>query len=242
MARYGKRRKKTRYSSRNRRPTRGWRRRVIKQMRKGNIRSGGTLKPELKWFDTADTGTFGTTLVSIMNTNDTLNAIGQGSGASQRIGDKVIIRAIQMRMTVRSTGAITTAEDEAPLVVRVIMIVDHQCNGALPLVADILEDTTDVNSWREMTTTSRFTVLMDKQITMNIQKTGEGATDGSQAVTPMIRQCTFYKKLSMLSQYDAATANAIGSQTNNAILLYGMVRTAAPACTFGWVSRCRYVG
>ncbi len=241
MARYKSRRGRRSFGRKRRKPTRGWRRRTIKAMRKGNIRTGGVLKPELKWYDQSDTGNITATFASIMNAGVSLNSIGQGAGASERIGDKAIMRAIQFRMTLKCPGAEEASETINGNQVRIILAVDHQCNGALPAGSDILQSATEINSFRNLQVTSRFTVLMDKTVSLNPGACYNGSAGSHLAIQRSVT-CNFYKKLSMLSQYDNANPDVITSQTNNSLVLFAFADTITPQITYDWQTRVRYVG
>ncbi len=245
MPRYGKRRYPSRrrpkrsYKTMSRRP----RRAIRKAYRKGNIRAGGTLRPELKYFDSFDTGTLGATLAPIMNADTSMNSPAQGTTALTRIGDKIIVRSINLRLTFRQPPTTATVlGTTAGNLVRVILLIDHQCNGTVPTVGDILTTTTDTNSFREMQTTARFTVLMDKFIVFNPIVTIDTPATPDWTVGGITKQCTFYKKTSLLCQFDSSSAGSIGSQTNNALLLYAFTDTTTIAINYDWWCRVRFVG
>lgn len=214
-------------------------RRIRKAYSKGNIRAGGVLKPELKWFDSAGSGTFGTTLAAIKTAPGTLNTIVQGNGSEQRIGDKVIIRSLQFKIQIRATGATAASDDVGDNIARVLIVIDHQCNGTIAAVGDILTTTTDTLSYREMTTTARFTILYDAFCVINTQVSSEAA--GTALFGSKILQKSFYKKMSLLCQYDGTTDD-IASQTTNSILIFGFVNDTVPAVDYDWKCRIRYVG
>lgn len=215
--------------------------RIRKQASKGNIRTGGVLKPELKWYDRVGTKALGTTLANVLAGTETLNTIGQDTTANTRIGDKAVVKQIQLHMQLTLLGLESTNDTIGRQMCRVMCIIDHQCNGTIANADDILEDEDDILSFRDLTTTARFTVLMDKTIVFNPQQMYLG-TAGSHLIGPQNRVCNFYRGMSMLCQFDSPTANVVSSLTNNAILLFAMVDKGTPAVTLEWFSRCRYVG
>ncbi len=223
-----------------------YRTRINRAYAKGNIRAGGQLRPELKWYDMNATTILTTTLANIMDvtgTTHTCNTIGQGNGSQQRIGDKAIVKGLQLRLKIRQNGFETIEEDLGDNIVRVIAFIDHQCNGTLTNPVQILELANNIQSYREMTTTARFTILMDKSIVINPAVCYNG-TAGSHLVAPVKRTCTFYKKLQLLTQFDATGADDINSLTTNSINVFAFVDNAngPPITTVDLLARTRFLG
>lgn len=108
--------------------------------------------------------------------------IKQDTGASERIGRKVTIREIHWTVNVRkliARGA-DSVEDTADEV-RIMLVLDTQCNGALPAVADILAfssaagDAAGYQSFMNLTNKGRFVVLVNKRFCIS---TTAGAGNG----------------------------------------------------------------
>lgn len=92
--------------------------------------------------------------------HDSFNLITQGTGESQRIGRAIVIMRINWRYRIKlASKALATDSTDS---VRIILFIDTQCNGAVATVADILESP-NWKSFKNLTNTSRFRTLMDRQ-------------------------------------------------------------------------------
>ncbi len=169
----------------------------------GRFGPGGELKFHDVDLDDAVVAATGTVTASV-------NLIAQGTTESTRIGRKCTIRSIGWRMTIdlpNSTAASATAD-----VVRVIMFVDKQANGATATVTGILESA-DYQSFNNLANKSRFRTLMDR--TYDLQAAtggGDGTTEdyGKEFVTD-----TFFKKVNIPVEYDSTTGAITEIRSNN---------------------------
>ncbi len=181
--------------------------------RKGYTRTAGyygryTSGGELKFFDLdlddaviAATGTV----------TDSINKIAQGTTEVTRIGRKCTIKAINWRFNIdlpQSTASASTGD-----VVRVIMFIDRQCNGATATVTDILESA-NYQSFNNLANKSRFSKLMDKTYSLTAKAGGgDGTTEDYGRV---FIADTFYKKCNLPIEFDS-TAGAITEIRSNNI-------------------------
>lgn len=154
----------------------------------------GVSKPELKWFDCPFEQTdasvspngiiqdSGSVLFLTPGGSGSLNLIGAGSGASQRIGRKVLLRHLESHIRIMfKTQSVTLSASDRSIGVRCrwVVLIDHQCNGtavsakatevfASPSsVALGSGDTTIANSFspRNLANSKRFTLLHDRVYT-----------------------------------------------------------------------------
>lgn len=101
-------------------------------------------------------------LVPISNAGDLfhINKVGLGAEDFQRIGNKIKSLRIGIRGVIMpSTGVVAVDPYNE---VRMLVIYDRQCNGAAPLLSQILTYPTDVNSPRNPDYVNRYTTLADK--------------------------------------------------------------------------------
>lgn len=91
--------------------------------------------------------------------------ISQGTGESNRIGRYIKIKKIMMRYTIEIEPDTTPAL--APCTIRMMIILDTQCNGSSTNVGDLLEAPAFIRSFNNMSNSGRFRVLADKYTTMN---------------------------------------------------------------------------
>jgi hypothetical protein len=102
---------------------------------------------------------------SIFIVTDILGDIAEGAGPSERIGRKIWIRKINMRMELHTNG-LPDSDSTSPVIdmnlCRVIIGIDHQCNGALIGAGSIVENTGNWWSFRSLEDISRCTILFDR--------------------------------------------------------------------------------
>lgn len=117
------------------------------------------LNPERLFFDTNTTGTIGTT-ASI----NSQVLIAQGDTVSGRTGNSIKCSSIYIVGNIKINAA------AANTVLRMILFIDEQCQGAVPAAADVLQNT-DVESPLNISTvsTNRFKVLFDKRCMLTSQ-------------------------------------------------------------------------
>lgn len=133
---------------------------------KGNMmaRARGTRRPEIKFVDITTTATnfrvTGTPPVA-----QPLNAISQGTGAYNRIGQKILMKSLRVR------GVVTNIATATQQTARVIIVYDRQCNTALPIWSDLIlavdkaaTGTSNVLDGVNMGNRDRFIVLADEQM------------------------------------------------------------------------------
>lgn len=115
---------------------------------------------EVKFFDSV----IDNSAVSISSSGefklDSLHLTYQGTDEDERIGRKMTVRGVSLK------GSMTPVQGRA----RFMLIVDKQCNGAVPAVTDVLE-TADIDSHRNLSNQNRFRVLWDR--TYDTKDTGK---------------------------------------------------------------------
>ncbi len=142
---------------------------------------------------------------------DSVLTIAQGTTESQRIGRKVIVKAINWRWNLLLSVATSSANvDET---IRLILYQDKQTNGATATVTDILE-TDNYQSFNQLANKSRFRTLMDRLYTLNATV---GAGDGT---TNTFGQWTLndsvFLNVHIPIEYDnSATTGAISTMRSN---------------------------
>lgn len=122
----------------------------------GRYRGGGA---ELKFLDVS--GQYTATNVGSVDF-PSFNLIPVGTGPSERIGRKVTVKSLAVRITFKLQAQ--QAYDH----VRCILFQDMQCNGTAAGVTDILQ-TADVDSFLNLANSDRFRTLRDFNCTLNAQ-------------------------------------------------------------------------
>ncbi len=156
---------------------------------------------------------------------DSCNGIPQGVTESTRVGRKCVITNINWRYDVtipEQDAAATPLEGD---VVRVILYLDKQCNGATATTTGILESD-DYQSFNNLANKSRFRILMDRTHTLNVQAL---ASDGAGVVSSpaFILSDSFFKKCSIPIEFDSTAGAITEVRSNNiGVLLVGQTGTA----------------
>ncbi len=129
--------------------------------------------PELKFHDIDVDDTTISATGEILNAG-TINIIAQGTTESQRIGRKCVIKTINWRYDiVRNENAGSWDSD----VVRLMLYLDKQCNGAAATVTGILESA-DYQAFNNLSNKGRFRILLDKKYVLKPQAAaGDGTTN-----------------------------------------------------------------
>lgn len=147
-------------------------------------------KPEVKYSDTI----FGTIAAPIPVpsagiTPISLNNIGIGSGALNRVGTQITSKSVFWSL-VFNFGTAT-----APIAIRHIIVWDRQSNGALPAYADLFaQPTLAITSPLNLTNRARFVVIADERITLSPQ--GDN-----------IRYVSGFRKINQTSTFDVTGVN-----------------------------------
>ncbi len=206
----------------------------------GNLRTKGILKPEMHLYERSNTSkVLTTTLASVHTAPFCFNVPAQGTTKTTRVGNRIVVKSLYIRgklsfLGFAGTGGLNTRSNRA----RIIILIDHQCNGLLPVAADILEDPTLLDSFRDTDNSTRFTVLYDKVFTSHTQVV-HNAVAGDYSSFDRIINFSFYKKLNMLCRYDGTTSD-IANLTDNSMVMFAMINKTLAACTFTFTHRMRF--
>lgn len=152
---------------------------------------------------------------------NSLNLIPQGTTDITRIGNKVTITDINIRLILNMDDTTTAGFTKG--IFRMIVFIDKQCNGATAGVADLLDGGVlgaGVYSFRELDQVDRFTILKDKvynlpQVTANPLHTS--LTD---------HYIKWGKKCSVPIHFSAATGAITEIKSNNLGVLFISNNTA----------------
>ncbi len=143
------------------------------------------------------------------------NLIAQGVTESTRVGRKCIIKKIDWKISI-TLPASTSAAGGTPDSVRIQLILDKQANGAVPVVADIMEDG-DWQSFRNLANSGRFHFLMDKVIIMNqTGGAGDGATNDYNESKYFFK---FHKDCNIPLEFSSTTGAITEIRSNNVFMM-----------------------
>jgi len=158
-----------------------------------------------------------------------LNCVTQGAASYQRIGNKILMKSLDLRFNVYMAGTAAAYNG-----VRYLVIYDSSPNGAFPAYTDIFSDnisgTPSFHSKINMANRARFTVLRDRMLPMTA-----GTVTGFLTVKE-------YIKLKHETQFKTTTG-AIADITTGALYFVAFA-TVSSSASFGQLSntvaRIRY--
>lgn len=135
----------------------------------------------------------------------------QGTTDVTRVGNKIMIKNINLKGTLtlddQGTGSIPNG------IIRIIVFIDKQANGATAAVTDILKTATFA-SFRNMDQVDRFTILKDKVYTIRCQSSNALHTGASAIYFAMSKKCN------IPIHYSSTTGAITEIKSNNVGLLY----------------------
>lgn len=148
-----------------------------------------------------------------------LNPIAEGSDYNQRTGISVKTTSLFMRFNIQlDPSAVLNT-------IRYILFVDKENHGATPAAADVLEDATNYQSPINHVASSRWLILADKFVTLDVN--GKA-----------VQEHKLFKKIQFHLKYSATGATTVYN-TAIYLLLVADNNTNPPLCS--WYSRLRYV-
>lgn len=203
----------------------GWKKndpRAITSAQKGYLTTGGyygkyNLTDRTKWagedkfFDVDLNAALAAISVIELKTN--LAVIPQGTGESERIGRKIRISSIMVKLLVNKVA--TSSVSDTGTMNKFEIVLDRQTNGVAYTTLLRLETDTIIR-FNNLANASRFSVLKSKDLLM--QQQGAGPDGASNEWPEMVRQVTFYKKCGIVIEYDnTLNTGAVSTQRINSL-------------------------
>lgn len=159
-----------------------------------------------------------------------VNLLTQGITECDRIGQRIIVKKLEMKFAYLFQNAANDTAD----IIRIIVFIDKQCNGATATVLNLLE-TEFYNSHLNLSNMDRFRILYDRTLTLNLQA-NQDILNGCQAGATR----TFTTQMKLPVEYKNGT-DTIGAVTSNNIG-YLTISKLASKTTLRIDTRIRYVG
>lgn len=178
---------------------------------------------ELKFFDLES---FATTTSIGVTTHSTMIQVPQGTGESQRIGRKIFLQSLELKLYLKLFSVSGTVGVVGPVAnqYRVVVVQDKQCNGSTTSWTSVFEET-HLLARRRIENEMRYRILLDEIVSLIPPGIGSNGTD---AVTPNVERVKLWMlNLKMPIEFDG-TAGTIGERrSNNLTLLTYSDRTHA---------------
>lgn len=158
-----------------------------------------------------------------------LNGMAQGATQSTRVGNKITMKSVQIRMQfINGTSSV------APII-RWMIIYDKQTNGVLPAITDVLVLST-VTSMMNLANRDRFVILAEETFAPAAVWSDTAAT------AEFMEFHKRYIKLNLDTIYNNSSTGLVGDVQTGSLLLVTLSNTASgleePALDF--TSRIRY--
>jgi len=216
---------------------------------------------ELKTLDIQFTGAYNATFTAdtqpaqVLNmdngtaTVQAINLCQQGTGISQRLGNKIAMKSLRLRLKLLNTANVNDVNDISNA--RVMILYDRNPNGAYQASSTILGESLQSNSIGTGTHMSnlnpnyfdRYTVLMDKLLTLPPRNhTAITGTFVTGATTPNDFILDEFVKLRNLESQFSGTANpmTIAQISSGALVILSFGGTATQAWCLTGTARLRY--
>jgi len=145
---------------------------------------------------------------------DSVNTIVQGVTESRRIGRKCVLTKLLWHYRILLPKTDSTASPKDQEIVRVMVFLDKQCNGATAVVLDILE-TADILSFRNLSNTNRFDILMDRTHVINYGTLAMDFDANLYSTCPEIRSYSWFKKCHIPLEFSSTTGVITEIRSNN---------------------------
>ncbi len=181
--------------------------------RMGGLYDRLVVNRENKWFDVSEATNPTQTGATILEMNVPLP---QGTGESARIGRKIFVKSIYLRWRFNPAVASETQR------VRIAIILDKQCNGAVATYGDVFQAGGSI--WqrpRNLSNAARFQIL--KLWDVEIGATGGGPRADSPFTTDrfyhVARNFHYFKKCNIPITYNGTTGVVTEVCCNNLLIL-----------------------
>lgn len=149
----------------------------------------------------------------------------QGTGVSQREGRKIIVKSVQIKLSlVYSPGANVGLYER----VRVCLYQDRQCNGSTPSVGDIHAGGDKTLAFRNLDEIKRFKIWKDKVMNFSNNDVVYNTTAGAYQIQPILRTISWrIRNLNIVVNYNG-TDGLLSEIRDNAMGVIGYTSQGRP--------------
>lgn len=218
--------------------------------RYGNIRTGGFVGQELKFFDSARTALALTAPTDAAGgevdpaTVNCLFAPTQGTGAQNRDGRRVQMRSIQITGEVSCAAQTDQTVLDVPPKILLALVLDKQTNATQLSSEDVFTNPSGAanlaaSPLRDLERSTRFKVLKQWTIQLTAPQVGWDGTNLEQA--GVTRSFSWYGRVNIPVEF-LGNAGNIADIQDNSVHMVGYCSTVALAPTVSYNCRIRFVG
>lgn len=152
-----------------------------------------------------------------------------GSDYNQRIGRKITLKSVYVRGYVGTQQALQALASAAPASAqqaRMIILLDNQPNGAVPVSTDLLVSA-NPTSQLNLNNRDRFKILCDKTFVFDPIIYTTTATQAVASASRQIYNIKKYKKLNIESIFNATNGGTIADINSGALYMFWIGTAAA---------------
>ncbi len=183
--------------------------------RRPTLRAKHAFKGESKFFET---NVDDSVIAANFNIEGSMNLIPQGVTENTRVGRRCTVTQVMLRLTVNLPSTAVAADTTD--IIRIILVVDKQCNGSNAAVTQLLEND-NYQSFNSLANSGRFRTLWDKTVSISSNGgSGRGSTD-TLSYGAVSRALTFFKDVNIPIEFNAGTGAITEVRSNNILLYYG---------------------
>jgi len=213
---------------------------VVKSLKSKRMARATFAPPlDVKAFDLAYTNSFFTTA----GTFTTLNVPVNGSEQYQRVGRRIFLRSLQIK------GVMNFAATSVQDVCRIMVVYDHQPNAALPVLADLIQNSnaglaTQVLSYPNLNNRDRFTILKDYKIMLPPFTNTAGVITNEVIPDPIRNSMNIDWDIRLgrrETTFNAVNGGTIADVTTGSIFMVTFDGNNAGTVALSFQSRLRYV-
>lgn len=158
-----------------------------------------------------------------------------GSDFNARIGRKIMNKSIYIRGFVGSEAGISaagTVQNVSSMELRMILFVDLQPNGAVPVVTDLL-NTASPASHLNLNNRDRFRILKDKVYVTDPYILSTTATQSVASAANQVKQVKVFKGIRQETTFNATNGGTIADINSGALYMFWIGNNAAGTNTDG---------
>ncbi len=226
-------------------------RRALPRRRRRNIRTGGFLGQELKFYDTSlIAGGIATNTDATGGEDDPsavilLNTVVQGDGESQRDGRKINMKSIFVTGVVNAIAQSDQTVAEEATDIAIWLVLDKQTNGATIASENVFKNTganilTGTSVMRNLQFSSRYRILDKVRFQLpNPQMSGDSTNFEQHGVQVPFKLSANLRNMQVI--YTGTTEN-VANITDNSLHIISFASNNGMAPTISYNARLRFIG
>jgi len=169
------------------------------------------------------------------------NLIAQALTENGRVGRKIVIKDIHCNGYFQLAPDNNSAVAPAMGKVRCMLVQDTQCNGANPVANDVVESSTDINTFNNLANRGRFRTLYEfEDVVGPTGGAGGQLAEAENDWTGDMKIFNLHKKVHIPIEFDAITGVITAIKSNNIFWMYAR-NTTGGIMTYQVATRMRFI-